>query len=67
MLLGSSLAARPVQAILIVAYRDDVEFIPWSTRRSETARRLEQNGGEGSGHGGGEGHRRGNPPAVQAG
>jgi hypothetical protein len=56
-----------VQAILIVAYRDDVEFIPWSARRSETARRLEQNGGEGSGHGGGEGHRRGNPPAVQAG
>lgn len=56
MLLGASLAARPVQAILIVAFRDDVRVFPWGARRSETTCRLERSDGDGSWHGGDEGH-----------
>ena len=64
---GATLATRPVQAILIVAFRDDVGAILWGARRSETAGRLDRNGREGSWHGGGEGQRRGYSLAVGAG
>jgi hypothetical protein len=52
---------------LIVAFRDDVEAILWSARRSETADRLDRDGGDGSWHGGGESQRRGYSPAAGAG
>jgi len=56
MLLGASLATRPVQAILIVAFWDDVGGFPWGARRSSTARRVRRGVGDGSRHGGGRGH-----------
>jgi len=67
MLLGATLATRPVQAILIVVSRDDVRAILWSARRSETADRLDRRGGNSSWHGGGEDQRRGYSLAVGAG
>jgi hypothetical protein len=67
MLLGASLATRPVQAILIAAFRDDVRVISWSARRSETTDQLERDGGNSSRHGGGDDQRWGYSLAVGAG
>lgn len=63
-LLGATLATRPVQAILIAAFRDDVEAIPWGARRSETAGWPGRSYSDGNWHGGGKGERWGYPLAA---